>query len=134
VKQQTKQFELLKKKWYAKLKRAGFVDIEQDEDSLTNWSSSRFLRGKNRNKALEDVMDYNLSKQEYYRLVGHFLHDHKFENKVDKLIWELHSEAISYRKIVSKLKHKGIDTNTMRIFHAITRLKTIMIERYKNYE
>lgn len=43
---------------------------------------------------------------EYYRFAGHFLNDHRFASKLEKLIWELHANGLSMRNIVKKLKPK----------------------------
>lgn len=140
MKLQSKQFELLKKKWYAKLKREGFNDLENTDDSLKSWELSRYYRGADKKfyKTAEERMGkglrLSLTKQEYFRLVGHFLHDHKFEDNVQKLVWEYHAEGTSYRKIVKLLKHRRIKRNLMEVFFIIRDLKKIMLERYKRDE
>jgi len=45
---------------------------------------------------------------DYYRLAGHFLWDHQWNNstKGDRAIWELHCEGLSYREVAKKLNRK----------------------------
>lgn len=110
----TKQDKDLQKKWYAKLKRSGFADIESDEDNLKVSTLRQF------------VMDYRKevseNKEEYYRMAGHFLHDHKFETPVEKTIWRLHSDGISIMDIVFYLKSKKVKTYKRKVHETIQKL------------
>ena len=46
------------------------------------------------------------AKEEYYRLAGQFLHSHSFPSALEREIWALHSDGMSIRHIVAKLKKK----------------------------
>jgi len=93
----------LQDRWYAKLKKEGFDDIEQRDGNLKTWHSSMF-QNRRKKRYTEDSWD---SKIEYYRLAEHFLNDNKFKNEQEKKTWELHSEGISYEKISIRLKALG---------------------------
>lgn len=117
----TKEFKKLQAEWYSKLEDEGFQDVEQDEEHLKRWTSSFF---KTR---------YNptlwKAKEEYYRAAGHFLHDYKFSNDTEKLIWELHGEAMSIRNIALVLKAKGIKSYKRRIHETIQKLAKEMVNK-----
>ena len=92
-----KDFKALQAKWYAKLENSGFEDIEDQHGHL------------DRHKSLSNIVThYDQTsfelKQEYYRLAGQFLHDHKFKSKKEMLIWQYHCEGMSIRDIAKKMK------------------------------
>ncbi len=96
---QTDAFKALNDQWKQKLNSSGFNDIERDEDSLQDWSTG-FSRH----------LEYNASKEEYYRLAGQFLHEYRFRGKEaawSKKIWELHATGTSIRNIVKQIDPDG---------------------------
>lgn len=128
---QTHSFKALKDKWYGRLKEKGFTDIERDEEYLQS-PSTRFSRGEN--------LDYDKSKEEYYRLAGHFLHDHRFVNDTERRVWELHSNGMSADEIAKRMvigarkdleprnTTGGYATNRKKVQATIRRLAKEMIE------
>lgn len=115
-------FEKLQAKWYAKIKKAGFDDIERDENDLKIGSSRFYIRHRYVNELWE-------AKQEYYRLAEHFLNEHEFESELEKVIWEYHTNALSADNIaqtlqkakVSKLKKSAIKNIIKRLADAMKR-------------
>lgn len=85
----------LKEVWYRKLERSGFKDIEHDENNLIDYSSSF-----NHNK--RSAKDF-YAKSEYYSMAGQFLNEFKFKSKLQKIIWEYHSNGVSARNIAKVL-------------------------------
>lgn len=132
--QQNKQLKTLQKEWYTKLKKSGFEDIEQDENNLKEWESSRYYRGRNNEADFEKVILIQEAKEQYYRMAGHFLHDHNFESAVDKFIWEMHSEGVAHRKIVPLLKKFKLKRERHWVRRVIDRLKAQMMVRYKDHD
>lgn len=126
----TKKFEALKTKWYQKLQKSGFEDVESDEDNLKQWDSSLFKRYSPHTAE---------AKQEYFRLAGHFLNSHKFESKREKLIWSLHAEGLSFNDIGKKLKSLGYKIHSRSsMFVTVTKLTEKMfrangIERLNSF-
>lgn len=113
-------------KWYAKLKKSGFEDIEANENSLKSWSS-KFVR------ADKTSMTSWQAKQEYYYQTTHFLNSYKFESNLEKAIWEYHSNGISVREIAALLnKTKVIKTNRQSIWLIIKKLRLAMEKTRKN--
>ena len=120
----TKEFLKLHRDWAKKLKKSGFEDIERKEGVLKT-SSMENVRN------LYTVEQFNI-KEEYYRLAGQFLHEYKFKTQVDKRIWELHSEGVSVRNIIKKLKHRGITAYKDLVHGTIKQLAEEMKEYARN--
>jgi len=98
-----KSFKLLKAKWDKLLKKSGFEDIEKADGSLKSSTDSRTIAN-----ALQEKEE----RETYYSLAREFLVTHKFEDGIEKQIWEQHCEGIGMTPIALKLK--------------ITRYKVIM--------
>jgi hypothetical protein len=119
----TPEFNTLKKEWYKKLKDKGFKDIEQDEDTLNFWAGTRVAF----NYTAEEF-DY---KQTYYRYAGMFLNDHKFDNKMEKLIWEQHASGVSIRNIVKLLKKKRYLVYRSKVHLIVKKLRDLMLAQHR---
>lgn len=119
----TKKFEALKAKWYAKLEKSGFKDIEQDENNLKEWDSYAFCSRYNRHLFS--------SKEAYYQLAGQFLHTHNFKDKREQLIWECHSNGKSVTQIAEILKAKRFKIHNRTSVYLIMRgLAKEMLKKY----
>jgi hypothetical protein len=115
----SKEFKKLQSKWYKKLADAGFEDIEQEDGNLKRWASSVF-------KSRYDPTLF-AAKEEYYRLAGQFLHDHVFDTRVEKMIWERHTAGISQEDIHLQLKARGIKIGHCRVTDIVMKLARIMV-------
>ena len=116
----TTKFQQLRLKWYKKLAREGFVDIEQDEHNLKAWEST-LAKYRYTSKRFT-------STEKYYQLAGQFLNSYKFETKKDRRVWELHSGGLSERKLAKKMRVSyGGNINTV-----IKRLRKIMLTQYND--
>jgi len=120
----TKEFKDLQKDWERRLKQAGFDDIER-KDRV----------GRAAERLRTDVMEnisHTLSvgqfeiKQEYYRLAGQFLHEHKFKTSFERTVWEMHSNGISVVDIVKALQKTGRTAYKDKVHGAIKRLAAEM--------
>ena len=126
MRRNSSEFRALQKKWYGKLKDTGFEDIEQDPTDeggpLERWAASS-LRAK------FDATKYS-AKEEYYRLAGQFLYSHEFETGLEKDIWALHSEGVSVRHTVLRLKKKYWRSHLYRrrVHETVQRLADIMLK------
>lgn len=135
-----KHFKALHRLWTKKLEISGFQDIEQPEffksgivdGHLKQWASSSIFTS-NRTDA-----EWIESKQEYYRVAGHFLHEHVFASEAEKSIWELHSEGKGVDTIVSLLNSVGIKyylgkrVNQKNVAETLKCLKKQMIDELLN--
>lgn len=104
--QNNPKFKKLQKEWYEKLKKEGFDNIERKDGSVRGLGSSRNSPGNpghNKGYHWHEREVYNKSKEEYFRLAGHFLYEHKFSSKLERYIWELHANGLGVRSIVSTL-------------------------------
>ena len=109
----TPKLAKLKAKWYAKLKKKGFEDIEHDEDHLKLYSERFVVRnlGAYANPTLTSA------KVEYYSACRKFQSSYTFKNKKEKGMFEMHSEGISIRDIATKYK-----TSRRKVHELIKRL------------
>lgn len=116
----TKEFKDLEKKWYDKLEKKGFHDIERTD-----------AVGRESNRLKNDVIAHVLQtytpekfaiKEEYYRLAGQFLHEYKFKSENERTIWKMHSEGTSVRDIIKALKKKGVTAYKDLVHGTIKRL------------
>lgn len=114
----------LQKIWYARLKQAGFNDIEDTNsprEYLKVWESTNWVK-QYTPEAFQD-------RAEYYRLAGLFLHEHSFESHYEQTIWQLHSEGKSLRYIEEyfpRLPFLKIKANKETVRKIIQRLVDIM--------
>ena len=117
----SKKFKALKAKWDKLLANSGFKDIETADGLIKRPASSNFV-------TFYDPIKME-TKQEYYRLAGQFLHDHKFADPVEQLIWTYHSEGMSIRNIVKELKSRDITAYRSKIHPIVQRLARIMLKK-----
>lgn len=97
------EFRDLLAKWDAELARSGFVDIEQR--GILGGREGAYLTGsistadaKRRWKSQER----RAAKEEYYALARAKVHE--IENRRENVCWELHSEGLSEKKVLSRMK------------------------------
>lgn len=125
----SKEFKALQAKWYSKLEKSGFEDIEKHEGFL-KWSPRQTLN-KSYNKDRKPFLD---AKETYFRLAGYFLYDYEFVKKNDRIIWKLHAEGVSYRQMSTLLKDKNIKKSVTSIKETIHRLRAEMFTMYKDFD
>lgn len=116
----------LQKEWYKKLKDDGFTDIENDEDHLKFYNSQFAAQFVERDSYVWEA------KAEYYRMAEHFLHEYEFESELEKVIWEYHANALSYRDIAKVLKKLKLvkKTNRTTVYITVNKLKDKMFAMY----
>lgn len=123
---ESKDYKKLRQEWYAKLKAEGFNDIETLNGDLKEFSTSG---SRNIKKVLTQSGGWQI-KEEYYRLASKFLHEYKFNTKLDGIIWEYHTNGISVRNIAKALVEIKIRTNRTDVWKAVKRLKIKMFDMY----
>lgn len=130
------------KRWYQKLEKSGFDDIENEQGMLKQWSGSRSLTGVNDGKII-DLIDLHIHQPEYSQVLSSFpepafsqkeefiasiefkkaclfICKHKNSTLTPHLIeriWKLHCDGDSERAI--EVKINLCDT---KIHHAIRKL------------
>ena len=114
----TKEFKKLQDQWYAKLKKEGFKDIEQDEDHLKSYASTDLINNY--------TPETFAIKENYYIAAGHFLHSYEFKCKADRLIWEYHSEGKALVEIVKLLKKHRIKSYKNKVHETVKTLRNEM--------
>ena len=109
-----KQLKALQAKWYKRLERSGFVDVEsplKEHCPLKHWDSIKF-------QAQYSPQAY-LEKERYYQLAGQLLNEHKFKTARDKKVWAMHVEGRTYKEIAKKVKvHSDTVIKTVKRYAA----------------
>lgn len=118
----SKEFKKLKAKWYKKLEKSGFEDVERDEFNF-KVDGKEIFRKK--------VQATKQSKEDYYYLASCFLHEHTFPDELSKIIWEYHANGLSKYSIAGILnKTKVTKTNETSVYYIIAELREIMKKKY----
>lgn len=110
------KFKKLQKKWYDKLAKSGFQEIEDTNsprEMLKQWHNNYF-RNKNRQLTFKE-------KETYFKNATWFLHSHVFETSLEKRIWEAHSDGLSLSETATLL-----GCSKSRAFLVVKRLKEVM--------
>lgn len=110
-------------KWDKKLKKSGFVDIEQRLEC--RGQEAMYLTGSPSSGDLNRRL-YKASTEEYYRLARK--HFWTLPYGGDRAVWKLHMDGVSIPKIVEKLR-KRYGYGTKRVAGIIRRQKAKMMER-----
>jgi len=119
-KKNPKTLAQLIKEWDLRLKESGFVDIENRKNNALRGSGGDVYLG---NKTIEmTASDRNQieinnggiargytsliwkeSQAEYFRLASQCLHERDFKSVIERIIWQLHSEGLTYQEIAAEL-------------------------------
>ncbi len=95
-----KPFEQLKNLWYKKLEESGFKEIEDTshpDQPLKEWHAHAFKLRKIDGLKAELSYDYYLKARE-------LIDTYAFDNPTHKVIWRLHAEGLSKRKIEKEIE------------------------------
>jgi len=88
-------YKTLKTRWYKKLKKEGFNDIENNDGSLKAEVDPRTISYALSNKE---------SREEYYKKAEEFLANHKGFIEQERQIWALHCQGMGAVRISKLLK------------------------------
>jgi hypothetical protein len=119
-------YEELRDKWYAKLEKKGFKDIEYPDGVLKRHTHVSTNKHGQFNQVWRD------SKEEYYRFATHFLNDYQFTSKLEKTIWTYHTEGLGAPAIadtLNKVRKTKTDRTTVGVI--IKNLANKMKEMYR---
>ncbi len=94
----TSKFKALKDKWYKKLEKSGFEDIEDNKYEEPKLKAYHYLRFK----VVEPSV--HAARAKYYENCRGVLANHRFQSPLYRRIWELHTEGLSLREIESEIK------------------------------
>lgn len=107
----TSKFKSLQKKWYKKLDKEGFEDIETADGGLKAPTHPRTIA-----YAMKDKEE----REAYYSIARDFLNSYKFSDDTEQSIWELHCEGIGYKTIAKQLGVKA-----RRLYDILVRLQKL---------
>lgn len=97
---QKREFLWERRKWYEKLAKTGFVDVE-----YTDWNtgeSGNLLQGITTAQMLRRGVPTTQEQQRYYELARQYLHSHSF-TRLGRMVWKRHSEGIGTRDIAQQV-------------------------------
>lgn len=114
----TKEFVSLHDEWMGKLKESGFEEIEDlssQDERLRQWDSVYFIA-----RHTEETFK---NRQEYFERCRALAHIFQFSCWLERAVWEQHSEGLSLREIVRKLRTKENKLNKDKAAGFIRRIK-----------
>lgn len=97
----TVKFIDLQRKWYSKLSKSGFKDIEYFDKFVGNWIPNPYLTPSI--GPLRHI--YQPSKEEFYRCARLFTYIYPFKEQLHRQIWEVYAEGMGPKGIA---EHLGI--------------------------
>lgn len=118
----TTKFKSLQAKWYNRLKKDGFEDIEEFKegaDYLKKWHCNYFQK-KYHPLAFT-------ARQHYFELACAFLNDYQFQTDLDREVWEMHCMGGTVRGIAKEFKRSSTFVNQI-----IIRIRKIMLENERS--
>jgi hypothetical protein len=113
---QTKQFKKLQAQWYKKLAESGFVDKEDHSHydvPLKQWDSFYYQARYTPEQYQEHL--------EYFNWASSFLSRYKFQNKLEKQMWAMHTDGHTMRDIAKKSR-----ISLSKTYSIIQRLRNFM--------
>lgn len=127
-------FKDLQKKWYKKLAKTGFVDVETDQGDLKVPEHRHYRQhdghtnrySVNEKTEIAGIIQRAESAAEYYRLAGDFLREYKFKSAADKRIWASHAEGATVREMASVNKRWKVHTKSP-IGRTLKRLRDVFL-------
>jgi hypothetical protein len=99
---ETKEFKTLKNEWNEKLKKSGFVDIENADIELESSVTVQ-------SEIISTAQTESHSGLEYYQFCQQILDEYKFQRSIDRQIFELHAEG----RTLSEIK-TWLDKNSLK--------------------
>lgn len=96
----TTKFKQLRDKWYKKLEKIGFQDIEDNKYEEPKLKVYDYLKFKTIGPDLHEA------KAKYYANCRDVLNKNVFETKLHRRIWELHTDGLSLREIEKAIKNE----------------------------
>lgn len=96
------EFLRLNSKWYNKLRKSGFTDIEFYDPRTGIGQNSANMKGCRDAKYLQR----HIGNEEYFRRARAFLHICMFSCKLDKLLWTQFSDGVSFREMARTAKQR----------------------------
>lgn len=100
------EFIELQNKWYSKLSKTGFVDLEWLDKNSGYGQNSPFLRtslSKFKHLSPSELKNHS----EYFIGATQFLEDYKFPSALHKFVWQCYCDGVSYRDMLPKIASRN---------------------------
>ncbi len=122
----------LPKKWFNILQKDGFEDIEKYKGGYYQLRTYSTRFSKKLNGRFVITRDEYFFKKDYYYYALHFVTSEIIKSKLERDIWFMHAQGMSYREIGETVrKRRKIHKN--KIFLTIKKLKPAFL-KYWQYE
>lgn len=133
---QSKQFKDLKKKWYKKLQKEGFEDIEWHDAETGDGENSSYLKSNFIQTYLSDRLSSkqtlgNSFRYEIQRSLDHFTEHGKFSSPLLKQVWTMYAEGKTYREMSNELRKLYKKKKAYSVFWVFSRVKELRLEMIK---
>lgn len=117
------QLKELQAEWYAKLKEEGFKDIEDANNNLSAYHSTRFYHEQKRTGfSIEDMA-------EYYTLAQQLVYEVKFASEKEKLVWTLYAKGEIWVDIIKELKAHRVSFDYIN--KTVKKYNKVLVQRGK---
>lgn len=125
IKLDSKEFNKLQAKWYAKLAKEGFEDLEWSDASTGKGQNSGYLK---KSPPKFDA-DKAAASELYYALLRNFITHDILRDMQDRMMLSLHAEGVGYREILEELKQRyKIDYSLTVLHHKLKALQSRAME------
>jgi hypothetical protein len=95
----------LTNKWYDKLKKSGFEDIEFYDSNTGYGQNADYLK----HSAAKMTAKYSTETAQHYRICTNFTTHYQFPNKKHKFIFNEYCNGTTFREILRRTKAKNKD-------------------------
>jgi len=102
----TRKFAKLQAKWYKRLSKSGFFDLEWTDKNSGQGHSTPFLR-KSLNKFKHLQQSELLNRAQYFIAAEAFTSQHNFPSRLHEFVWECYAEGLSYRQMQDEIARRG---------------------------
>lgn len=123
----TKAFAELQAKWYKKLERSGFQDIEWADHDTGYGQNSRFLKGD----AAAGLGTGNKHRdiEQFYRLVTNYLTHVPIKGTRMQFMCQLFGDGVTYRAIIKAVKKRfKVKISLYYVFYHMRKFKAAVME------
>lgn len=122
VKHDSKEFRKLQAKWYEKLRKSGFDDLEWTDTKTGHGQNTSYLKKQIPNNLGERMHATDL----YYTMCRNWLTHAGPKLKKDRMAFELHAEGKGYREILKMIEN--FDHRKRSLFYLFQRMKPLVKE------
>jgi hypothetical protein len=96
------EFKKLKRKWYQKIQRKGFIDQEKEVGQNTYLVQSSEYPFRHHGELQREA------RLQYYLFISQFVATEQWANSRDRIVMQSHAEGLKIKEILLKLERRGL--------------------------